>query len=247
MNMVSSRSTSGTDKDVASLVISPLGLLKFLSIPIALFGVLHMATLPIFLMGEEAVRKMDGSGVGLLNLMNERSLGAWFTVVVMGFNVALLILNGTAMRRLGLGKATAWLCLAVIFAYLSLDEMYALHERIGGAIGRYFGLGSVMTYPWVVTGLVFTTVVGLSFVRFLYRLPRRTAKLFIIAGAIYVGGAVGMEIIEGITATHIGIGTLYYTEVLFEECMEMFGQAFFAYALLDHLAQRRVNIRLSTN
>jgi len=46
------------------------------------------------------------------------------------------------------------------------------------------------------------------------------------------------------TVSKFGMGALFYLEVLVEESMEMFGQALFAYALLDHLAQQRVNVLL---
>jgi hypothetical protein len=44
--------------------------------------------------------------------------------------------------------------------------------------------------------------------------------------------------------SEIGMGAVYYLEVLVEETMEMLGQSLFAFALLDHLAQSRISFRI---
>lgn len=224
--------------------VSPAALLRLLSVLIAVFGLLHLAALPIYANGTSATAGIYVKVGRFFMLQNENSITTWFTVVLIALNALLLSLNATAARQLRTGSALPWLILAVVIAYLSMDEMLELHERVGVAVAHSLNFSDKITFPWVVTGLTFTVVVALSFLGFLRRLPRRTAKLFILAGGIYVGGALGVEVIESLTVSKFGMGALFHIEVMVEECMEMFGQALFAYALLDHLAQKRAVLRL---
>lgn len=227
-----------------SVSVPPAALLRFLGLLIAAFGLLHLAGLPIYVNGTSASAGIYVKVGRFFMLQNENSITTWFTVVLIALNGLLAVLNATAARQLKTGSALPWLFLAAIIAYLSMDEMLELHERIGVAIARRLEFSTAMAFPWVVTGLAFTAVVGLSFLGFLRRLPGRTARLFMLAGGIYVGGALGVEVIESLTVSKFGMGAAFYIEVMVEECMEMFGQALFAYALLDHLAQRRATILL---
>lgn len=229
---------------VVTVSVPPIVMLKLLSVIIALFGLLHLAAMPIFVNGASASEGIHVKVGRFFMLMNENSVTTWFTVVLIALNAFLLALNATAARQLQTGSPLPWLILAVIIAYLSMDEMLELHERVGVAVAHGLKFSDKMAFPWVVTGLTFTAIVALSFIGFLRRLPRRTARLFILAGGVYVGGALGVEVIESLTVSKFGMGALFYIEVMVEECMEMFGQALFAYALLDHLAQKRAIIQL---
>jgi hypothetical protein len=77
------------------------------------------------------------------------------------------------------------------------------------------------------------------FLPFLLRLPRRTAIAFALSGAIYLGGALGVELFEG--AWREGHGhrnVVYHALVTLEEAMEMVGLIFFINALMRHIARR---------
>jgi len=64
--------------------------------------------------------------------------------------------------------------------------------------------------------------------------------LFMLAGALYIGGAVGMELIAGPYAERYGMQNFGYSLLaMTEEAIEMTGIALFTYALLafgrDHI------------
>jgi hypothetical protein len=60
---------------------------------------------------------------------------------------------------------------------------------------------------------------------------------FIVAGLVYVGGALGMEVPLGLWAARHGEDNLGYVLIDFvEEVMEMSGAALFLLSLLRHLA-----------
>lgn len=221
------------------LVLEPASVLKVLVSVIAVLGLLHLVSMPVYVEGMKAADGVHVRIARFLMLQHERSVPTWFTIILISYNVALLALNAFAARQSGRGNVLHWLALLGTFTFLSMDEMLVLHERVGAAIGRAYKLDGALSFPWVIVGSIVTTIVGLSFIGFLYRLPRRTAGLFVLSGGLYVGAALGIEVIEAWTTHHIGFGAVYYLEVLVEETMEMFGQALFAYAMLDYLAQLR--------
>ncbi|MGB5734474.1 MAG: hypothetical protein WBM40_08530 [Thiohalocapsa sp.] len=76
---------------------------------------------------------------------------------------------------------------------------------------------------------------------FLWRYRWRTSLLFLAAGAIYGGGAVGVEHWTGDDVRSLS----YNMWTTVEEAMEMFGVILFIYALLDRLGGRNgVEVRL---
>lgn len=178
----------------------------------------------------------------LFMLDDERSIGTWFSSMLLALNMGLLALNGRAAKVAGTGLSRYWLGFALIFALLSMDEIITFHEKLGLWLHAKFQTDGLLRFAWVVPGGLFAAAVGLGSIRFLRRLPRRTAALFLIAGATYVGGALLVEMIEAVVASGDGRGVGFYLLVLIEEPMEMLGQAIFAYALLDHLAQGRTRV-----
>jgi hypothetical protein len=88
--------------------------------------------------------------------------------------------------------------------------------------------------------------VAASYARFLLHLPPRTRTLFLVAGGLYVGGALGMEMVAGVLAGIPGWGTegnLRYA-VPVEELCEMLGVVMFIHVLLSYLGRRMGEVRL---
>ncbi|WP_413870919.1 hypothetical protein [Albidovulum sp.] len=230
----------------AGVVIVPRDMFTALAAIIAVLALLHLAAMPVYVYGMKGADGIHVRAARYFMLQNERSVPTWFSVVLIAMNMGLLVLNGVANRQLqGATSTLSWLSLAAVFAFLSLDEQVTIHEAIGDRIGTAYDVGGFLSFPWIVAGAAFTLIVGLSYIGFLRRLPRRTAGLFLLSGGIFVGGALVVEMIEGRTIATFGFGAAYYLLVLIEETMEMLGQALFAFALLDHLALTGGPIRLA--
>lgn len=130
-----------------------------------------------------------------------------------------------------------WAFLTIGFIYLSMDEMLMLHEGISRfirAVTDYSGEG-VLKSPWVILGTITVTVILLVFIKFITHLDQKTRYLFLIAGALYVGGAIGFEIIENLYADAYGQDLVYSMLQNLEEGMEMAGIIVFIYALLNYM------------
>jgi hypothetical protein len=80
----------------------------------------------------------------------------------------------------------------------------------------------------------------------LLSLPGSTALLFTLAGLMYVGGAVGMEVIGGKYDDIYGNDDMTYQMLtIVEETLEKLGLAVFLFALLRYLSRGRPYLRVT--
>lgn len=178
---------------------------------------------------------LDHPALTLLSLSWEGNLPSWYASVLPLGCAALL-------RWTALTEATDrfyWNFLALGFLAISIDETIALHERLTGQ----FDLGGLLYFDWVIPAGLLVLVLGLAFLGFLRRLSPRTARRFVLAGALYVGGAVLLELPLGWWTERHGDDDLGYALIDWcEETLEFVGLTLFAQALLDRLAGRQLRL-----
>ncbi|MFQ5538284.1 MAG: hypothetical protein ACE5GJ_12630 [Gemmatimonadota bacterium] len=171
--------------------------------------------------------------VAILDLDAEESFGTWFSSGLLALAGSLLLVEVRARDDVW---RRWWLVLALGFFFLSLDEVAGLHEYVNTLMEDT---------PWTVLGAAVFTVVGIAYLPFLWHYRGRTALLFLVAAAIYGGGAVGVE-----HFTDSDVNSLHYNMwTTLEEGMEMTGVVVFIYALLDHLrgsADRAVRLTVGS-
>lgn len=162
------------------------------------------------------------------------------------FSTVLLLLCGVMLGLIGIREMNEagqdklyWFLLGLIFLFLSMDEMMMIHERLTEPVRALVGESYAPHYAWVLPyGLLFVAL-GIGYFRFLLRLPRRTALLFVLAGVLYVGGAIGLETMSGMVSREAGnVNVAYVVLQTIEEVLEMFGTVLFLYALADY-AERK--------
>ena len=171
----------------------------------------------------------------LVNLDGEANLPALFSTLLLLGCGAILALIGRHCREHGLRFSARWLLLAAIFVFLGVDEMVSIHEKIGALITRVVQTEGMFRFAWVLPYGLFVIVMAAAYLPFLIGLPRRWAVRFIIAGSIYVLGALGMELIGAYLFDTYGQGAMGYTVVLtIEETLEMTGLIVFIAALMSY-------------
>ncbi|WP_238178428.1 hypothetical protein [Calothrix sp. 336/3] len=74
------------------------------------------------------------------------------------------------------------------------------------------------------------------FSKFIINLPRKTRSNFLVAGLIYLSGAIGCELIGGYILDSRMRGIFYLIIITLEESLEMLGIAVFIYGLLSHIS-----------
>ena len=139
-----------------------------------------------------------------------------------------------------------WGALSAGFLLLAVDEVVGIHNHLYVAADDLAARKArgVFYYSWVVPALAVVCVVGVISVRFLWRLPRRTGCLFMLAGAAYVAAAIGGEMLMGwlIAEGAAGRRLVAVGAVACEELGEMTAIALFLYGVLDYM--RREGIAL---
>ncbi len=170
--------------------------------------------------------------LSIADLDEEESIGTWFSSGMLLFASLLLLFRARTVRLAGEPGGSGWLVLGLGFCFLSLDEVVALHELLNSLLGD--------DTPWTAVAIPFVAVLGLCFVPFLRRLDKATAIRFLVAGAVYVGGAVGVE-----HFTDDAVNSLHYNMwTALEEGVEMFGVILFIHALLELQRGRVIQLEI---
>ena len=165
-------------------------------------------------------------------------LGAEHNLPTLYSTVALLVVAGLLFVTARHSKADRgyWWVLGFAFVFLACDETLSLHEKLVNPLEARFHTSGVFHYAWVIPYGIASLVFGLAFLRFLLRLPRKTAWRFVIGGAVFVMGGIGMEMVGGALVERGAAGHWsYWVEQTVEEVLEMTGVLVFLFGLGDYL------------
>lgn len=167
---------------------------------------------------------------------NEQSIPTWFAQIELFMAAILLSVISISKRFSGDRFVLHWAGLAVIFCYLSMDEGATLHEMWIDPIKRVFhALPGFLGFAWVLPFALFVLVVFVGYLRFLRHLSAADRRGFLSAGLLFVGGAMGVEMI-GAQILSSGFEHPYYLlSTLVEETLEMTGSALFIVTLLAYM------------
>ncbi|MGY2084287.1 hypothetical protein [Blastococcus sp. SYSU DS0539] len=169
----------------------------------------------------------------LFNTDGETNVPTWFTVLLLVGVAAVCAGIAAQFRRCGVGAGWRWTFLAVIFLYLSVDELAALHEETMPFMAQVVEAEGAFTFPWILIAAPLVVVLALFYAPFVWHLPRGIGVLLLLAGFLYVGGAIGMEAVGGHFYEggqgYLSTGYVWATTV--EELLEMAGAAVALYAV----------------
>jgi hypothetical protein len=164
-----------------------------------------------------------------LSLSYEGNVPTWVATVLL-FSSAIVAAQ-IAMQALTFRRH--WWGVAAVFAYASLDEAAELHEHMGGN----FAFGGVLYFDWIIPAAILLLALVMIFWPFVRALETSTRRRLILAGVIYVSGAVIMELPLGWWTDRAGSDTLGYALIDWvEETMELAGAALALHTLVRHRA-----------
>jgi hypothetical protein len=125
---------------------------------------------------------------------------AWLESVLLALTAMAAGMRAFAAKATGEGDwaPRAWTAIAAGFALLSLDERFAVHERIRDRLLKPTG---VRLLPWMEAGdwiIVLYALCGLAVAWNLWKLlaPRRAARAFFAAAVAIAAVAAGMDTID---------------------------------------------------
>jgi hypothetical protein len=198
-----------------------------------LLGVAIIATFGVVV--ELAAARFEGPLVDALvprlSLSYEGNVPTWFSSSLL---LACALAAG-AIARTRPPWRRHWWGLAIGFSFASLDEAVGLHEHLGGN----FDTSGVLYFDWVIPAIAILAVLAAIYLPFVWALPSRTRTRLVIAGVIYVGGALVMELPLGWWTERAGDEGLGYAMIDWvEETLEMIGASLGIVAMVAHRQER---------
>lgn len=193
--------------------------------------------------------------VRLFDVNEENNIPSWYSSISLLFCSILLGIISTIKAQRRDRFARHWLGLAVLFLLMSVDEAASVHELLI-PLGRMFKASGAFLFFWVVPAMIFVVGMLFAYTKFLIALPSKTRDLFLIAGAVFVFGSVGFEMIGAYYFdNHVskdpsvfahGWPALSMAVVLaIEELLEMVGVLIFIHCLLSYLNKEVVECQLT--
>jgi len=175
--------------------------------------------------------------VPLFDFNQEESVPTWFSSALLLICASLLGVIAAAQRREG-GPHLWWTMLALVFLYLSMDESLSFHERFNRPVRDLLGTSGALYYAWVIPYALFALVLLAFSIRPLKSLAASTRNLLVLAGVLFVCGAMGMEVIGSYLATSNQMKVTFASDMVMtlEELMELAGTIILVYALMKHMA-----------
>jgi hypothetical protein len=184
----------------------------------------------------------------LLDLGREGNLPTWYSSVQWFSVAALLAIFGRVNFRISHLNSWPLLMLPMVFLAFSMDEVAAVHERLGNKLDIFLPGGSRQNTVFSTTG-IWMFVIGFPFIAFVgvLSLSLRTyfrdapgAFIKIVLGvAITLAGALGIETIANFVGSNSAQTIL---QVISEELCEMLGSTIVLWGSYDLLYRYRFTL-----
>ncbi len=175
--------------------------------------------------------------VPTFSLSYEANVPTWFA----SSQLLLCSIVLACVARASQHRTRHWWGLCLGFLYISMDEAVGVHE----AASSWFETDGLLYYGWVIPAAALVVVLAGIYARFTWELPPRVRSACIVAGSLYVGGALLMELPLGYWADTFGSENFGYAAIdLVEETMEMVGVSLFLTALVDYLSIQQIALRV---
>jgi len=184
--------------------------------------------------------------IWLLDVDSEESAFTWLSVVVAFSAAWLLFLASRDAAMRGSRFKYHWYALTVLFLLLSFDEFAGIHEKISAGLSGRMEHTGLMYFAWAAPAGILSLIGLVAFVPFIRSFSLALAALLVLSALIFLGGAVGFEMIGGSVAEVEGIESFRYRVLTnLEEGLEMAGILIFIYVLLCHLKRSGVTLHPS--
>lgn len=176
--------------------------------------------------------------IRFLDLDIENNLPSFYSAMAIELCAILLCIIFLHKKQQQAKGCWQWLVLAIIFAFLGFDETAQIHEEIGDFFTTMVNASGILYFPWVVPYGIAVSIIGLAYLPWLLRLPRNTQIRFIIAGTLFLSGAIAMEMVSASYADLYDVSDWRYSiTYTIEETLEMTGIILFIRALLLYIGE----------
>ncbi|NEQ40335.1 MAG: hypothetical protein F6K40_30525 [Okeania sp. SIO3I5] len=224
------------------ITISPFSLAKYLT-----FGILCLTICSIAVQIGKYVFDYREPWTRIINLDREMNIPTWYSGLMLVF--CGLIIRGifTIKKSQSDRFWRQWQILSIIFFILAIDEIASIHEiLIIDDLADALNLPSFWHSVWVIPGTILVAIFIWKYWKFILYLPKQLRRYFLIAISLYIGGALGMEMVGSYYDGIDGQQNLIYAMLAtIEEVMEMMGCVVFIYSLLTYLGELNREVQIN--
>jgi hypothetical protein len=142
---------------------------------------------------EEFQNKNCHGLIRMFYLDGEANIPSWFQSMMLLVCAFLLFVSGAKENSATFGFY--WRAISIVFVGLSMDEAASIHEGLSNQLSMILHTSRFLLYAWVIPGGLFVLAFILWLVPFLKSLHQSTRRRFVVAGATYVLGAIGWEMV----------------------------------------------------
>ncbi len=225
-----------------NITISPFNIAKYLT-----FGIIFLTICSIAIQIGKYVFDYREPWTRILNLDREMNIPTWYSGLML-VSCGLIIRGIFSIKKSESDRWwRQWRTLSIIFFILAIDEIASIHEiLIIDDLADALNLPSFWHSVWVIPGTILVAIFIWKYWKFILYLPSQLKRYFIIAISVYVGGALGMEMVGSYYDGIDGQQNLVYAMLAtIEEVMEMMGCVVFIYGLLTYLGELSAGIQVN--
>lgn len=132
----------------------------------------------------------------VVSLDSEVSVATWMSTFLLLFAALAAAVCAGLHRQQRARGALGWTGVAAALAAASLDEIAQIHEGVNVAAAALVPVGMDLTWPWVIVGGLVVIVLAIVFTPFLVKLPPPVRLWMMIGAGVFVGGALGVELLS---------------------------------------------------
>jgi len=185
----------------------------------------------------------------MFNLDKENNIPTYFSSLLLLIASSNLYAISKAMKKHDDIYTNHWLYLSIVFLFLSIDETASFHELLILPLRSVFNISSgIFYFSWVIVGFAVVIILATIYFPFFLKLPKSIKVSFAFAAGLYIGGALGLELLGGFYSSNYGENNLIYSLITtIEETLEMIGIVIFINSLIKFLVLNKLNILLDIN
>ena len=226
------------------ITISPFNIAKYLT-----FAIIFLTICSIAVQIGKYVFDYREPWTRIFNLDREMNIPTWYSGLML-VSCGLIIRGIFSIKKSQSDRWwRQWRTLSIIFFILAFDEIASIHEiLIIDDLADALNLPSFWHSVWVIPGTILVAIFIWKYWKFILYLPNQLKRYFIIAISVYVGGALGMEMVGSYYDGIDGQQNLVYAMLAtIEEVMEMMGCVIFIYGLLTYLGELSPGIQINVH
>ena len=192
--------------------------------------------------------------IGFFDLDKEGNLISLYSGAKLWIIATLALLQSAIIVRLHASRRiiAAWILFALGLAYIGLDDMMGIHERVGFVLNNRLGTGGFHgeSFNWLcyfAPAMLAALIVFGVIIKTLWRNNRRAAWL-LLGGIVLWIGSLGIELWGRALITQPTIPVSFYHKlIVLEEALELLGATLIAVALWHTLYKTiRTHVEIKT-